>query len=67
MVDEALGHQGLGEMPAPVNLEFPAWLLLRADGLVSYSASRSRGKIVRIDLAADPERLRELDVAVLDD
>jgi hypothetical protein len=34
---------------------------------VSYSASRLRGKMVEIDLVSDPERLRELDLTVLDD
>ncbi len=40
---------------------------LRADDRVSYSASRLRaGKIVEIDLIADPERLRLVDLVVLD-
>ena len=41
----------------------PAWTARRRS-----SASRSRrGKIVEIDVLADPERLRQLDLAVLDD
>jgi len=40
---------------------------LRADGRVSCSASRSRGRIVAIDVLADPERLSQIDLAILDD
>ena len=39
---------------------------LRADGRVSSSASRSaHGKIVEIDMLADPERLSQLDLTIL--
>ena len=34
---------------------------------VVFGFTITHGKIVAIDLLADPERLRELDVAVLDD
>jgi RNA polymerase sigma-70 factor (ECF subfamily) len=34
---------------------------------VVFSFTITRGKIVAIDILADPERLRQLDLAVLDD
>jgi hypothetical protein len=34
---------------------------------VAFSFTSMRGKIVGIDMVADPERLRQLDVAILDD
>jgi hypothetical protein len=40
---------------------------LRPDGHGWYSASLLRGKIVEIDLVETPERLRMLDLSILND
>ena len=49
---------------------------LEVEGLVAFEGERLvsvvgftivRGKIVEIDVLADPERLRQIDVAILDD
>jgi hypothetical protein len=45
------------------------WGLVWAQGgrpRVVFGLTIARGKIVEIDLVADPERLRHLDLAVLD-
>jgi hypothetical protein len=46
--------------------EPPAPYGRRADGRAWFSAPRSRGKIVAIDLLADPTRLSQIDLVVLD-
>ncbi len=53
--------------PALVNGEAGLVWAPGGEPRVVFPLSISRGKIVEIDLVADPERLRQLDLVVLDD
>jgi RNA polymerase sigma-70 factor (ECF subfamily) len=53
--------------PALVNGAVGLVWALRGRAHVVFGFTITRGKIVEIELVADPERLRQLDLAVLDD
>ncbi len=54
----------------PCHTCWVSFVILKAPGgrpRVVFGFTITRGKIVEIDLVADPERLRQLDLAVLND
>ena len=53
--------------PALVNVAVGVVVAPRGRLLMALGFTVKRGKIVEIDAIADPERLRKLDLAVLDD
>ena len=66
-VADTFSGRARAAQPALVNGAVGLVWAPRGQPTVVFGFTITRGKIVEIDLVADPERLRQLDVAVLDD
>jgi RNA polymerase sigma factor (sigma-70 family) len=66
-VAETFSGRARFAQPALVNGAVGAVWALRGRPRVVFGFTITRGKIVEIDLLADPERLRQLDLAILND